>query len=246
MRAYFGLEPLGDVGKFLVTNKIAKIVTAIISLFLLIGLIVILSYAYFYSISEVEKKYLINSVMPFFLVPLVIIAISISIHYMEELSATFETELKNLRAERVEITQKIEDKKELDIFHTIQLSLNQLNEYYTINKNQARSSFQFSLFSIVVGLVTLLTGIWLNYLKLANIELTYITGICGVILEFIGGAYFFMYKKSLEQVNFFFGQLIKIQDTMLAINLVDNVDDKTKKIEMTERIVISLLERSLK
>jgi hypothetical protein len=53
-------------------------------------------------------------------------------------------------------------------------------------------------------------------------------------------------KKSLEQVNFFFAQLIKVQDTMLSINLVDDISEDIKKIEMTEKIIVSLLERSLK
>jgi hypothetical protein len=55
-----------------------------------------------------------------------------------------------------------------------------------------------------------------------------------------------MYKKSLEQVNFFFGQLIKIQDTMLSINLADNIENIERKNEMNEKIIVSLLERSLK
>ena len=154
--------------------------------------------------------------------------------------------MNDLKAERVVITQKIETEKVLDIFHTIQLSLNQLNEYYTINKNQAKSSFRFSVFAIVIGLVTILTGIWLQYLDIAKIEITYVTAISGLILEFIGGAYFFMYKKSLEQVNFFFGQLIKIQDTMLSINLANNIENVDVKTEMNERIISSLLQRSLK
>ena len=246
MSNLFGLQPLGIIGELLVKNKTAKIVSTILSLLLIIAIISILLYANFAGVKEDQKNYLLNSVLPFFVVPFSIIIVSIAVFYSEQFSDSLELDLKNLRLERVEITQKIEDKKELNIFHTIQLSLNQLNEYYTINKNQARSSFRFSIFSIVIGLITIVVGIWLYYLGIANIELGYITGISGVILEFIGGAYFFMYKKSLEQVNFFFGQLIKIQDTMLSINLSENIDDKTKKIEMTEKIIVSLLERSLK
>jgi len=55
-----------------------------------------------------------------------------------------------------------------------------------------------------------------------------------------------MYKKSLDQVNFFFGQLIKVQDTMLAINLAKAIKEDSKKVDMQEKIIVSLLERSLK
>lgn len=236
---------LREIGKFLLTNKIAKIIAIVISIISILGLISIFIYANIYSKGE-EKIFLVDSVLPYFLVPLLLIAASFTVYKLDSIPLNFDKELNVLRAERIEITQKIEEKKELDIFHTIQLSLNQLNEYYSINKNQARSSFRFSLFSIVLGLCTILAGVWLTYLNVATIELGYITGISGVILEFIGGAYFFMYKKSLQQVNFFFGQLIKIQDTMLSINLAQSIEDTGKKTEIMDKIITSLLERSLK
>ena len=37
----------------------------------------------------------------------------------------------------------------------IDLGLNQLEEYYVINKNQARNSFHISLFAIIVGFLTI-------------------------------------------------------------------------------------------
>lgn len=153
--------------------------------------------------------------------------------------------LLKLQKERDELTKKIEKDDKLDIFHTIQLSLNQLNEYYTINKSQAKRSFQFSMFSIVIGLATIICGIWFIYYGNKNVELSVIVTTSGTLLEFVGGAYFLMYKKSMTQVNFFFGQLIKIQDTMLAINLAKDIKQENKSDDVTEKIIKSLLKRSL-
>lgn len=241
-----GYKLLSALGELIEKNKITKIIVGFISIILIIGIIVILFYSFLTEISPEKKEYLIYSILPFFVIPLILIALARSINSFDQLSDTFDNDLQSLRAERIIITQKIETEKELDIFHTIQLSLNQLNEYYTINKNHARSSFRFSIFSIVIGLITIISGVWLHYLEIANIEISYISVVSGLILEFIGGAYFFMYKKSLEQVNFFFGQLIKIQDTMLSINLADNINNETKRTDMHEKIIVSLLERSLK
>jgi len=173
-------------------------------------------------------------------------AISFSVMFNVGKTDAADGQLEQLREERVEINRKIEQEQEPDIFHTIQLSLNELNQYYTINKAQATTSFRFSIAAIVAGLAIIITGIILNFTDSKAIEVTYIAGVSGILLEFIGGAYFFMYKKSLEQVNFFFGQLIKVQDTMLAINLADAIKEDGKKIDMQEKIIISLLERSLK
>jgi hypothetical protein len=239
-------SPFGLVGKYLFENKVARIITIIIFVASCLGSIGIGVYVTVSGLDKPDKEHLINGVLPFLLVPGILIAMCFVFYSAAKTPDKFDLQLERLRNERKEITQKIEKEKEPDIFHTIQLSLNQLNEYYTINKGQARSSFQFSIFSIVIGLITILTGIWIVYIGHSGIQVAFISGASGLLLEFIGGAYFFMYKKSLEQVNFFFVQLIKIQDTMLAINLAKNIVNEPKKEEMHEKIISSLLERSLK
>lgn len=240
------LTPISTLGKIIFENRKLKKIAIIIFIIFTIATLGIIFYTLVAIRDEAQKDYVFNSFVPFVSAPAAFIAVIFLFYISSKIPDKFETQLEKLREERVEITQKIEKEKELDIFHTIQLSLNQLNEYYTINKGQARSSFRFSLFSIVIGLITIVMGIWLFYFGHSNIGLAVISGVSGVLLEFIGGAYFFMYKKSLEQVNFFFGQLIKIQDTMLAINLANNIEDKERKSALTDKIITSLLERSLK
>jgi hypothetical protein len=155
-------------------------------------------------------------------------------------------ELESLHEERKEITDRLADKQRPDILDTIQLSLNQLNEYYTINKSQARNSFSFSVFAVVLGLGTTVGGIWMFYLgDNPRVDLAAITSVSGVLLQFIGGAYFYLYRRSLEQLNFFFSQLVKMQDTMLSIKLCDQIETDERKSELRERIAITLLERAM-
>lgn len=157
----------------------------------------------------------------------------------------FQVELQSLREERKRITERIAETPKPDIIDTIQLSLNQLNEYYTINKSQARSSFRFSVFAVIVGLATLLGGIWIFYLREApKVELTAITSIAGVLTQFVGAAYFYLYRRSQEQLNFFFAQLVKMQDTMLSVKLCEQVQPLEKQGALREKIILTLLERS--
>lgn len=156
-------------------------------------------------------------------------------------------ELVGIISERNVLNAKIDLQEDPNIFDTLRLNLNHLSEYYSINKSQAKSSFNVSLSAIILGFVTIIAGILLFYVDAQrNVNLTFLTGTSGLLLEFIGGAYFFMYKKSLEQVNFFFAQLINVQDTMLAISLAENMSDDNRKMDIKEKIVLSLLERSLK
>ena len=59
-----------------------------------------------------------------------------------------EAELGTIRKERERIQERIEKENRVGVLDTIQLSLNQLTEYYTINKGQARRSFNFSVLAI--------------------------------------------------------------------------------------------------
>ncbi|MBU5213064.1 TRADD-N-associated membrane domain-containing protein [Heyndrickxia oleronia] len=158
----------------------------------------------------------------------------------------FEIELRKLSKEREELKKKAhseEPKLENNVFNTIQLNLNQTTEYYTINKSQARKSFATSVTAIVAGLITVLMGIWLIYFK-GNITTSIVSIASGVLLEVIGGMYFHIYNKSLEQLNYFYEKLEKMQDTMVAIELTNSINDERKKIEMQEKVIINLIERS--
>jgi len=240
-------EPFKSIALLIKRNKTARIVLVLFLLLFIFSTLSLLVYSNYLSYKDPSQaKFIISNILPIFIIPLGVLFLIFYFAVIKFTPIKIETEIEKLNLERAEIIHKIEGKKELEIFDTIQLSLNQLNEYYTINKAQAKSSFRFSIFIIVFGLATIVIGIWIFYLNaIPNINLTALTGISGILLEFIGGAYFFMYKRSLEQVNFFFAQLIKIQDTMLSINLAKNIGSKEKETEMTEKIITSLLERSL-
>jgi hypothetical protein len=154
-------------------------------------------------------------------------------------------ELEPILRERHRIQEKISHDREPNIFDTIELNLNQLNEYYTINKSQARRSFAASLFAIVAGLVVIITSIVLPEVSggAAMSTRTYVGGISGVILQFIGGAYFYLYNRSLAQLNFFFSRLSITQDTMLAIKLCDNLPDTESRGVVLSQIISALLSR---
>ena len=154
-------------------------------------------------------------------------------------------ELNTLHEERNKIRERITKTEKPNVLDTIQLNLNQLSEYYTINKSQARNSFRFSVFAIISGLATIIAGIWFFYLQEnPNIGLTAISSVSGVLIQFIGAAYFYLYRKSLEQLNFFFSQLVKMQDMMLSVKLCEEVSPPEKQIELREKVIITLLERS--
>ena len=157
---------------------------------------------------------------------------------------SFSIALEKITTEREELNKKL-SKDEDSVYNTIQLSLNRLSEYYTINIRQAKSSYNWSITAIVVGIMTLVIGIWLLYFsEKTNINLVIITGISGAIIEFIGASNIFIYNKSIKQLNIYFNELVNLQDTMLAIELSDKIEDPVTKATIIEKIILSLMGRS--
>ncbi|MEY8742772.1 hypothetical protein AB9M62_25245 [Bacillales bacterium AN1005] len=160
----------------------------------------------------------------------------------------FDMQLKKLFEEREELKKRVvkeneESEVEATVFNTIQLNLNQTTEYYTINKAQAKRSFNASVTAIIAGFITIIAGIWLFYFS-ESLTISIITVASSVLLEVIGGLYFHIYNKSQDQVNYFYDKLEKMQDTMLAIELTNGISDEGKKLEIQEKIIINLIDRS--
>ncbi|WP_412066387.1 TRADD-N-associated membrane domain-containing protein [Rhizobium sp. SYY.PMSO] len=133
---------------------------------------------------------------------------------------------------------------EEDIITGIRGNLGHLIEYYKMNKSQARNSFNASLYSIIAGFVTLVIGgIW-AYTAERNDLTAYLVPFAGVILQFIGGGYFYLYNRSLIQLNFFFSRLAQMQDTLLAIHLTETIPDGDDKNRALERLIFVVAERS--
>ncbi|AXA37893.1 TRADD-N-associated membrane domain-containing protein [Rhizobium leguminosarum] len=131
-----------------------------------------------------------------------------------------------------------------DIIKGIRANLAQLIEYYIMNKSQAKSSFRASLWSIIAGFVAIVVGgIW-AYSAERNDLTAYLIPFGGIILQFIGGGYFYMYNRSLIQLNFFFSRLAQMQDTLLAIHLSESLPEAKDRTKAIDRLITIVAERS--
>ncbi|GEM_PF-5714180 len=157
-----------------------------------------------------------------------------------------ESFVKELQDERKQILKKLEG--EQSISDIILLNLNQINEYYRINQNQAKNSFRLSILLLLVGFCTIIFSIlsvlYPNLSSNQNINISIISGISGIIVQFIGGVNFIFYNKAVSQLNIYYHQLIKAQDTMLAIELCNKIQPPEQKSKLTEKLIVTLIERS--
>lgn len=187
-----------------------------------------------------------SNLLKFFTALLIVAVFLLFITFFLRLKVpTIEFELDEIKEERKVIQKRISHAPQ--IFDTILLNLNHLTEYYVINKSQARNSFNFSIFAIILGLITIIGGIWIFYFRdTQNLQLATISSISGILTEFIGASYLFLYKKTLDQLNYFYDKLTETQNIMLAVKLADSIKIEEKKAEIWVKIITSLIPETKK
>jgi hypothetical protein len=118
-----------------------------------------------------------------------------------------------------------------------------LDSYYELNKLHLQLSFWASLAALTTGLVILAIGIWLIFGGAADLSAQLVT-IGGVLTQFIGAGFFFLYSKNLRQLNVFYDKLIRHQDTMYAMGLAMHQLPEERRPDMLETVISMLLTRN--
>ena len=115
---------------------------------------------------------------------------------------------------------KLEDARPDKVFRYIFLINNAAVEKY-VNQSRAQAEVSFALCrvaaiagflllvaSIVIGIVVELNG--------RSLSIAYIAGIAGVITQFISGVFFWMYNRTLQQINVFYQGIMSQQTEALV------------------------------
>lgn len=208
--------------------KIRNKVLIISSIMLFISVMIIIININF---SLFNNNSFINGVAIVIGITSLIILVSGLLSFVTPLSKTTNEQLAELEEERKIIEQKIEQNNN-SVIDVILLNLKQLNEYYKINKVQAKKSYSFSVFTITIGLLLIIFGFLYSIYQNNNISI--ITGIAGILTEFIGATSLYLFKESTKQIEIFFNKLTYIQNVMLSIDLAEKLDtdNKNKQISL--------------
>ncbi|MBW9060171.1 TRADD-N-associated membrane domain-containing protein [Agrobacterium pusense] len=194
-----------------------------------------------------------GTILPLLLFPSIValfllLAILASFEKLRDTESTIERMVREAREPELDVhntgSASEQQAKTFDILEVIESNLKQLIDYYIINKAQATTSFRSSIVAIGMGFATITLGIWLAYANVGNNTAAYISVLAGVVLQFIGGAFFFLYNKSLIQLNFFFARLALMQDTMLGIRLAESIPAGKEKHQILEKLIFAIVQRN--
>jgi uncharacterized membrane protein len=116
---------------------------------------------------------------------------------------------------------KLETARGLDIYKYILLiNLAALEGYVTQSRSQAQQSFTLSRIMAIAGFaimaIAIVLSVFFTLVGNDNLNAAYLSGIAGVLIEFIAGVFFYLYSKTLGQINLFHDKLVEMQKTALS------------------------------
>lgn len=139
-----------------------------------------------------------------------------------KLVLSFEPE--KAKEELREAEEEFEDSNEPE--DALKVDLARLNEYYIMNQSQVRSSFRWAKFSMVVGFITIIAGIWLFYFRAVQPD-KFMAGIstaAGCVVNLVSGLFFYLCFKMQERATSYYEQLSQLQKLYVAIRMVDSYE----------------------
>ena len=117
-----------------------------------------------------------------------------------------------------------------------------IDAYYKTNQSHLAWSFWASLAALLVGLVVLVVGIALALAGFAS-AISVATAAGGVLTQFIGAGFFFLYTRNLKQLNVFYAALVQRDDLIFAYNLTSQIPEEMRP-GMIQAMIGALLTRS--
>ena len=126
----------------------------------------------------------------------------------------------------------------------LKVDLKRINEYYTINQKQAISSFRWAIFSMLLGLGTIIAGIWFFYLRNASPDtfMASLSTAAGCVINLISGLFLYLHTKTQERSLYYYQQLARIQKLSVAITLIEADSDEANKREGRNLVIRELIQ----
>lgn len=125
--------------------------------------------------------------------------------------------------------ERLSNASENDVKEIAVTQLELLSQYYELSLSQAGRSFRIALIASAVGLVFFLGVIAYLLIGTGSTEVTTAGVVGGALSTFISGVNFFLYGKTVDQLNVFQGKLENTQRFMLANSLCENLENGLKQ-----------------
>jgi hypothetical protein len=120
------------------------------------------------------------------------------------------------------------------VFKTLLLiNISACEEFTYQTRDQAAESFKLSMAMAGLGFVlvaaSVIVGVYAQMMVPNALDIAYLTGIAGIVSEFIAGVFFYLYNRTIQQINTFHAQLQAAQKIVVGLVLNSMVADETQR-----------------
>lgn len=99
--------------------------------------------------------------------------------------------------------------------------------YYNEILSQAKKSFNWALIAAGVGLIFFIFSV-VVLIAIQNVDISIISALCGLIIEFISAINFYLYNRATLQMAIYQERLDRTQRFLLANSLCEGLEGETK------------------
>ena len=131
--------------------------------------------------------------------------------------------------------QAVASAKPADLQAVAASQIRLLDAYHDIGLNQARYSFHCALGGAGVGLVLFILASVFALLS-SNPAVALIPTIGGVVVEMLAGFVFFLYGRTIVQLDMFYQRLETLQRHLIANSMCETLTDEVKEKARTDLI----------
>jgi len=122
----------------------------------------------------------------------------------------------------------------------VTINVSNLKEYYFLVKSHTRASFQTSIVAGMLGFGLVVTGLIAGYTAKTQ-TFTAVAAGSGILMQFIAGVFFYLYNRTVRQLKEYHDSLLDVQDVLLALKVLESVQDAAIKSDILKSVVAYLM-----
>lgn len=124
----------------------------------------------------------------------------------------------------------------------VKINVENLAAYYSLVKTHTSESFKVSLLISIIGFILIAIGLVIGFNSNQK-SIGYISTASGVLVEFISGALFYLYNKTVRQLKEYHDSLIGVQNVLLSFKLIESTSDEKAKADMITKMIEYLVQK---
>ena len=163
-----------------------------------------------------------------------------------ELAKKFSEIVDEASKEKKDYTGKLEVAEGDAAFkYLLLIQVSALEGYVAQTRGQAEQSFQLCKRVAIVGFIIIAAGIIVgivsNFTETMQLKVAYLASTAGILTEFVSGVFFYLYNRTLQQLNLFHDKLLATQQismSFLSNSLISKVETRdASKVELSKLLM---------